>query len=109
MFSGFAQPSEAASSTLSSSEGNVSSEAASIAQDVFGHTGYLDGLTSKINIATALTELHGAVANIPQTEKVALVQTQRLKPELVNDEHMLQFLWAENFSAPVSLSCHDVS
>ena len=73
-----------------------------IAADVFGQTAHLDGIASKININSAIAELHGAIAAFPATEKVALVQVQRLQPQLLNDEHMLEFLWAENFSAPVS-------
>ena len=75
-----------------------------IASDVFGHTAYLDGLASKVNINSALAEMQTELAAIPTTEKVAMVQVQRLKPQLLDDEHVLQFLWAENFSAPVSWS-----
>mmetsp|Transcript_34364 Transcript_34364/g.58306 ORF Transcript_34364/g.58306 Transcript_34364/m.58306 type:complete len:483 (+) Transcript_34364:94-1542(+) len=70
-----------------------------IAADVFGHTAYLDGLASKINVNSALAEMQKELAAIPATEKVAMVQAQRLKPQLLDDEHVLQFLWAENFNA----------
>mmetsp|Transcript_14447 Transcript_14447/g.31336 ORF Transcript_14447/g.31336 Transcript_14447/m.31336 type:complete len:498 (-) Transcript_14447:88-1581(-) len=69
-----------------------------IASDVFGHTAYLDGLASKININSALAEMQTELSAMPATEKVALTQVQRLKPQLLDDEHVLQFLWAENFS-----------
>lgn len=74
-------------------------DAATIAADVFGHTAHLDGLASKININTALAEMQNALSAIPLTEKVAMVQTQRLKPQFLDDGHMLRFLRAENFSA----------
>lgn len=72
----------------------------SIAADVFGHTAYLDGLASKIDINSALAEMQKELSDIPATEKVAMVQAQRLKPQVLDDEHVLQFLWAENFNAP---------
>ena len=39
---------------------------------------------------------------IPHEEKSALVYVQRIRPELVNDEHILQFLSVENFDIDVS-------
>jgi len=71
-----------------------------VTADVFGRTAYLDGLASKININSKLTEMKDELAKIPATEKVAMAQAQTLKPELVDDSHMLQFLWAENFDVP---------
>lgn len=71
-----------------------------LASDVFGHTAYLDGLVSKINITSALEEMQTELAAIPPTEKVAMDQVRRLKPQLLDDKHVLQFLWAENFKAP---------
>ncbi|KAL7539603.1 hypothetical protein ACHAWF_006459 [Thalassiosira exigua] len=81
---------------------NSDSDAAAIAADVFGHTAYLDGLASKININAALTEMQTELSNIPVTEKSAMVEAQRMKPQLLDDEHVLGFLWAENFSAPAA-------
>lgn len=88
------------SSNAQQQQNSSDSDAANIAADVFGHTAYLDGLASKININSALAEMQTELAAIPATEKVAMVQAQRLKPQLLDDEHVLQFLWAENFSAP---------
>lgn len=99
MWSGTGQSAEAQPQQNPSSG---ESDAANIAADVFGHMAYLDGLASKININAALAEMQTELAAIPATEKVALVQAQRLKPQLLNDEQILSFLWAENFSAPVS-------
>ncbi|KAL7529173.1 hypothetical protein ACHAXR_002835 [Thalassiosira sp. AJA248-18] len=94
MWSGGGKPTDA-----QQQQNSAGSDAANIAADVFGHTAYLDGLAAKININSALAEMQTELAAIPATEKVAMVQAQRLKPQFLNDEHVLQFLWAENFSA----------
>jgi hypothetical protein len=60
------------------------------------------GLHSKENITVAVAETRAALATIPTSEKVALDEAQRSNPQLFDDEHVLQFLWAENFDAPVS-------
>ena len=39
---------------------------------------------------------------IPHEEKSALVHVQRIRPELVDDEHIMQFLRVENFNVDVS-------
>ena len=44
------------------------------------------------------------LSNIPHDEKSALVHVQRIRPELVDDEHILQFLRVENFDVDVSYS-----
>ena len=44
------------------------------------------------------------LSNIPHDEKFALVHVQRIRPELVDDEHILQFLRVENFDVDVSYS-----
>ena len=42
------------------------------------------------------------LSNIPHEEKSALVHVQRIRPELVDDKHILQFLSVENFNVDVS-------
>jgi hypothetical protein len=78
---------------------------ANIISDVLGHTAYPDGLASEENINLALVEMQAALAAIPATEKIAIVEAQRSNPQLLDDDHVLQFLWAENFNAPVSIGC----
>lgn len=74
----------------------------SIAADVFGHTAHLDGLAAKVDAGAALAEVRTALAAMPATEKVALVQAQGRCPAILDDGHVLRFLWAENFVATVS-------
>ena len=83
-------------------DGGDPPEDVGIAADVFGRMGYLDGLTASVDAALASTELQSELSKIPLTEKAALFHVQRLNPQLMDDEHVLQFLWAENFNAAVS-------
>jgi hypothetical protein len=76
---------------------------ACITSDVFGHAAYLDGFASEDHVNLAMAEMQASLAAIPATEKVALVEVHRSNPQLLNDDHVLQFLWAENFNAPVSM------
>jgi len=74
---------------------------AAINQDVFGQTAYLDNLAANVDINAALAETMRELSAIPPTETAALVQAQILNPQLLSDDSVLNFLWAENFSAPV--------
>ena len=94
----------AQSSNAQQQQGTADSDA-NIASDVFGHTAHLDSLASKLNIHSTLAEMQKELSAIPAHEKVALSQAQHLKPSILDDEHVLQFLWAENFNAPVSVMC----
>ena len=68
-----------------------------ITADVFGQTQTY--LANNVNVDSALTDMKNELSAMPLTEKVALVQAQRFQPQLCDDEHMLQFLVSENFSA----------
>ncbi|KAL9181444.1 hypothetical protein ACHAXT_010249 [Thalassiosira profunda] len=74
---------------------------AAIAADLFGHTAQLD-VASTVSPTTALAEIQAALSALPATEKAALVEAQRLNPHLLNDDHILQFMWAEEFCAPLA-------
>ncbi len=78
------------------------SDDANIISDVLGHTVYPDGLAPEENINLALEEMQAALAAMSATEKVVIFEAQRSNPQLFDDDHVLQFLWAENFNAPVS-------
>ena len=54
------------------------------------------------NISTAIHTVKVHLSNIPHEEKSAFVHVQRVRPELVNDEHIQQFLRVENFDTKVS-------
>ena len=69
-----------------------------ITADVFGQTPTY--LANNVNINSALADMKNALSVMPLMEKVALVQAQRIQPQLCDDEHMLQFLVSEKFSAP---------
>ena len=51
----------------------------------------------------ALRAMKVVLSNMPHEEKAALVHVQRVRPELVNDEHLSGFLHAEEYDASVSL------
>lgn len=85
-------------------QNSFDSDDANIISDVLGHTAYPDGLASEENINLALVEMQAALAAIPVTEKVAIVEAQRSNPRLLDDDHVLQFLWTANFNAPVSIA-----
>lgn len=53
------------------------------------------------DIAGSLKALQDELAKIPATQKAALAHAQGLKPELIDDNHALQFLWAEKFDVAV--------
>ena len=54
-------------------------------------------------IATALRQMKDAVSHTPHEEKSAFAYVQRVKPEFVNDDHMMGFLKAEAYDANVSV------
>ena len=54
------------------------------------------------DIPGCLLAFKNELAKIPAAEKAALSHAQGLKPEIFNDDHLLQFLWAEKFNATVS-------
>jgi hypothetical protein len=58
-------------------------------------------LVSNPDIQGSLTALQDELSKIRATEKAALTHASALKPELIDDDHVLQFLWAEKFDAEV--------
>lgn len=56
----------------------------------------------EISAAAALHQLKDALSNKPHEDKSALAHVQQVKPELVNDEHMLKFLEVEDLNIDVS-------
>lgn len=55
-----------------------------------------------IEIVTALNSLKAVLFDAPYEQKFALLYVQRVRPELVNDNHMLGFLLADSFNVKVS-------
>merc|ERR1711862_657051 len=49
-----------------------------------------------VNLNEVLSECRQQIANLPVS---AIAQVEMLKPDLINNEHMLQFLWSEGFNA----------
>ncbi len=62
-------------------------------------------VVSNPDVPGSLTALQHELSKIPITEKAALAHAQGLKPEIFNDDHVLQFLWAEKFDAAVRVDC----
>lgn len=58
-------------------------------------------VVSNPDVPGSLTALQHELSKIPIAEKAALAHAQGLKPEIFNDDHVLQFLWAEKFDAAV--------
>jgi hypothetical protein len=54
------------------------------------------------DVSTAIHAVKGHLSNIPHEEKSAIVHVQHVRPELVNDKHILQFLRVEKFDINVS-------
>jgi len=59
-------------------------------------------VVSNPDIPGSLTALQHELSKIPIAEKAALAHAQGLKPEIFNDDHVLQFLWAEKFDAALA-------
>ena len=56
--------------------------------------------------AAALLALKEALATVPHDEKSSLVHAQRIKPDLVDDDHLMGFLEVEGLNVNVSFeSC----
>lgn len=53
--------------------------------------------------ADALRVLKEELSDVPHEDKASLAHAQRTQPDLVNDEHLLRFLEAENYDAGVSV------
>ncbi len=74
-----------------------------VAADVFGQSDFIESdLSANINIAAAFATMQRELLRIPQNEKPALLMVQRLKPEMLDHEHMLRFLLVDNFNGVVS-------
>jgi len=52
---------------------------------------------------TALQQLKEKLDSIPHEMKSSLVYAQQVKGELVNDDHLLRFLYVEKFNIDVSV------
>ena len=59
----------------------------------------------RIDTQEALRALKDELSNIPHDEKSAFVHVQRVRPELVNDEHYIGFLTVEKFDIGVRTYC----
>jgi len=59
-------------------------------------------VVSNPDIPGSLTALQNELSKIPIAEKAALAHAQGLKPEIFDDDHVLQFLWAEKFDASLA-------
>lgn len=58
-------------------------------------------VSNPTDIAGSLSAVQRELSKIPATEKAALAHAQSLKPEIFDDDHVLQFLWTEKFDAEV--------
>lgn len=58
------------------------------------------------DVETGLRQLKAELASIPDDMKVSFVHAQRIAPDLVNDEHLSAFLYAEKFNTEVSFVWH---
>lgn len=58
-------------------------------------------VVSNPDIAGSLSAVQRELSKIPATEKAALAHAHSLKPEIFDDDHVLQFLWTEKFDAEV--------
>ena len=54
-------------------------------------------------VEVSLQQLKEKLANVEQADKSSLVHAQQISLELVNDEHLLGFLYAEKFDVDVSV------
>ena len=61
-----------------------------------------ESTVSADNISTAIHTVKVELSNIPHEEKSAFVHVQRVRPELVNDDHIQQFLSVDKFDTKVS-------
>ena len=59
----------------------------------------LSSLEQKV---TALLQLKQKLLNVPPEEKSSLVYAQQVSTDLVNDDHLLGFLYVEDFNVDVS-------
>lgn len=62
-------------------------------------------VVSNPDIPGSLSAVQRELSKIPATEKAALAHAQSLKPEIFDDDHVLQFLWTEKFDAEVRVIC----
>ena len=60
----------------------------------------LSSLEQKV---TALLRLKEKLLNVPPEDKSSLVYAQQVSNDLVNDDHLLGFLYVEDFNVDVSL------
>ena len=61
----------------------------------------LSSLEQKV---TALLQLKEKLNNVPPEDKSSLVYAQQISNDLVNDDHLLGFLYVEDFNVDVSCS-----
>ena len=54
-------------------------------------------------VAVSLQQLKEKLANVEQADKSSLVYAQQVSIDLVNDDHLLGFLYAEKFDIDVSV------
>ncbi|KAL7450329.1 hypothetical protein ACHAWC_002272 [Mediolabrus comicus] len=59
-------------------------------------------VVSNPDIAGSLSAVQRELSKIPATEKAALAHAHSLKPEIFDDDHVLQFLWTEKFDAELA-------
>ncbi len=55
--------------------------------------------------AVSLHLLKASLSSKPHEEKSVFAHVQRIRPDLVNDDHMLKFLRVDDFDVDVSLCC----
>ena len=53
-------------------------------------------------VTVSLQQLKEKLANVEQADKSSLVYAQKVSADLVNDDHLLGFLYAEKFDIDVS-------
>jgi len=59
-------------------------------------------------LEVSLQQLKAKLDSTPNEMKSSLVYAQQVSPELVNDEHLLGFLYAEKFDIDVSVCMYEL-
>ena len=54
-------------------------------------------------VEVSLQQLKDRLANVEHDMKSSLVYAQQVSPDLINDDHLLGFLYAEKFDIDVSI------
>lgn len=101
LFAAAAAAANVPSGTLPQAPASTTELNAAVA-DQLGHSAANADVPTAEAASACITDVRKALDDIPIGYKAAYTYTQQAHPDLIDDEHVFKFLYAEDFNAPVS-------